>query len=68
MASGVIRLGTGNVSDNPVADDLVEAADPVRHLIADRGYDANRLRHPSGNATIPIIPGATLTQISDPAG
>src|SRR6266498_417958 len=38
----VIRLTPGNVSDIRIADDLIEAAGPVRHLIADRGYDANR--------------------------
>jgi transposase len=41
-----------------VADDLIEAAGLVRHLIADRGYDANRLRHTlRSTGTIPVIPG-----------
>jgi transposase len=54
----VIRLTPGNVSDIRVADDLIEAAGPVRHLIADRGYDANRLRHTlRSTGTIPVIPG-----------
>ena len=53
----VIRLTPGNVSDIRVADDLIEAAGPVRHLIADRGYDANRLRHTlRSTGTIPVIP------------
>ena len=48
----------GNVSDIRVADDLIEAAGPVRRLIADRGYDANRLRHTlRSTGTIPVIPG-----------
>ena len=54
----VIRLTPGNVSDIRVADDLIEAAGPVRRLIADRGYDANRLRLTlRSTGTIPIIPG-----------
>jgi transposase len=54
----VIRLTPGNVSDIRVADDLIEAAGPVRRLIADRGYDANRLRHTlRSTGTIPVIPG-----------
>jgi transposase len=54
----VIRLTPGNVSDIRVADNLIAAAGPVRRLIADRGYDANRLRHTlRSTGTIPIIPG-----------
>lgn len=54
----VIRLTPGNVSDIRVADDLIGAAGPVRRLIADRGYDANPLRHTlRTTGTIPIIPG-----------
>jgi transposase len=54
----VIRLTPGNVSDIRVADDLIAAAGPVRRLIADRGYDANRLRHAlRSTGTTPIIPG-----------
>ena len=40
----VIQLTPGNVSDLRIADALIEAAGPIRRLIADRGYDANRLR------------------------
>ena len=54
----VIRLTPGNVSDIRVADNLIEAAGPVRHLIADRGYDANRLRRVLRSVgTVSIIPG-----------
>ena len=54
----VIRLTPGNVSDIRVADALLEAAGPIRRLIADRGYDANRLRHTLRSVgTIPVIPG-----------
>jgi transposase len=54
----VIRLTPGNVSDIRVVDELIEAAGPVRHLIAERGYDANRLRLTLRSVgTIPVIPG-----------
>ena len=54
----VIRLTPGNVSDIRVADALLEAAGPVRRLIADRGYDANSLRRTlRSTGTIPVIPG-----------
>ena len=54
----VIRLTPGNVSDIRVADALLEAAGPVRRLIADRGYDANSLRRTLRSVgTIPVIPG-----------
>ena len=39
----VIRLTPGNVSDIRVADELIEAAGPVRRLIADRGYDPRQV-------------------------
>ena len=54
----MIRLTPGNVSDICVADELIEAAGPVRRVIADRGYDANRLRCTLRSmGTVPIIPG-----------
>jgi transposase len=54
----VIRLTPGNVSDIRIADELIEAAGPVRRVIADRGYDANRLRCSLRSVgTAPIIPG-----------
>jgi transposase len=55
----IIRLTPGNVSDILIANDLIAAAThPARRLIADRGYDANRLRHALRSVgTIPIIPG-----------
>jgi len=64
----VIRLTPGNVSDIRVADALLEAAGPIRRLIADRGYDANRLRHTlrsTGDNT--GHSRATVTQTTDPA-
>jgi transposase len=40
----VLLLTPGNVNDIAVARALLQAAGPVRRLIADRGYDANHLR------------------------
>jgi len=40
----VLRLTPGNIADITAADELLEAAGPVQHLVADKGYDANRLR------------------------
>ena len=37
-------LTAGNINDILVARSLIEAAGPIRGLIADRGYDANHLR------------------------
>jgi transposase len=63
----VIRLTPGNVSDIRVADELIEAAGPIRRLIADRGYDANSLRFTLRSVgTIPFISRATVTQTTDP--
>jgi transposase len=43
---------------HPHADELIEAVGPVRRLIADRGYDANRLRRVLRSVgTVSIIPG-----------
>lgn len=57
----VIQLTAGNVSDIRVADELIEIAGPARRLIADRGYDANRLRRTLRSVgTARIIPGRRL--------
>ncbi|MCZ8103505.1 MAG: IS5 family transposase [Burkholderiales bacterium] len=40
----VLRLTPGNIADITAADELLEAAGPLRCLVADNGYDANRLR------------------------
>jgi transposase len=37
-------LSAGNVNDIAMAAALVDAAGPLRRLIADKGYDANHLR------------------------
>lgn len=40
----MLLLTSGNVTDVTMASDLLEAAGPVRCLLADKGYDANSLR------------------------
>jgi len=54
----VIRLTAGNVSDIRAVDELLAAAGPIRRLLADKGYDADRLRKTLRLAgTVPVIPG-----------
>ena len=54
----MIRLSAGNVSDIRAVDELLAAAGPVRRLLADKGYDADRLRKSLRQAgTVPVIPG-----------
>lgn len=51
-------LTPGNTSDIKGADLLVNATVGMKRLIADRGYDANRLRSTlRDQGTIPVIPG-----------
>jgi len=51
-------LTAGNVSDVKVAPALLERAGRMRYLLADKGYDADRLRRSLRDAgTIPVIPG-----------
>lgn len=53
-----LALTPGNISDIKGADLLVGETVGMKRLIADRGYDANRLRATlPGQGTIPIIPG-----------
>lgn len=40
----VFILTAGNTNDITVAADLIERAGPIRHLLADKAYDANHLR------------------------
>ncbi len=54
----IIRLTAGNVSDIKAADEVLADARPLSRLIADKGYDADRLRSRLKAAgTRPIIPG-----------
>lgn len=51
-------LTPGKTSDIKVADLLVGETQGMKRLIADRGYDANRLRATlHDQSTIPVIPG-----------
>lgn len=51
-------LTPGNTSDIRGADLLVTDAARCKRMIADRGYDANKLRATlKANDTIPVIPG-----------
>ena len=40
----VLLLSAGNTNDITMAQALVEAAGPIKRLLADRGYDADHLR------------------------
>ena len=55
----MIHLTPGNASDVTTAPAvLAKAPGRMRRLLADRGYDADHLRHRlRQNGTIPVIPG-----------
>lgn len=54
----VLRLTPGNVADVTMAADLLDAAGPVRCLLADKGYDANALRKRlKAEGATAVIPG-----------
>ena len=51
-------LTAGNVSDVKAAPALLERAGRMRYLLADKGYDADRLRRSLRDAgAVPVIPG-----------
>jgi transposase len=51
-------LTAGNVSDITVAPLLLAAAKGARYLLADKAYDADKLRKfLRQNKTVPVIPG-----------
>ncbi len=51
-------LTAGNVSDVKAAPALLERAGRILYLLADKGYDADRLRRSLRDAgTVPVIPG-----------
>ncbi|WP_405053244.1 IS5 family transposase [Sphingomonas sp. SORGH_AS_0742] len=53
-----LMLTAGNVSDVKAAPALLERAGRMRYLIADKGYDADRLRRWLRDAgVVPVIPG-----------
>ncbi|MFG1404222.1 IS5 family transposase [Xanthobacter sp. V8C-5] len=54
----VLMLTPGNVSDMKAAPALLERAGPMRYLLGDKGYDADRLRRLAREAgATPVIPG-----------
>src|SRR5215204_3946608 len=54
----ILRLTAGNVADVTMAAPLLDAAGHVRCLIADKGYDADRLRKRlKVNGARAVIPG-----------
>jgi len=53
-----LALTPGNTSDIKGVDLLIDATIGMKRVIADRGYDANRLRATlRDQGTIPVIPG-----------
>ena len=51
-------LTPGNVSDIKAAPQLLERAGRMRYLLADKGYDADKLRRSVRDAgAVPVIPG-----------
>ncbi|APH52554.1 Transposase [Granulibacter bethesdensis] len=53
-----LMLTAGNVSDVKAAPALLERAGRMRYLLADKGYDADRLRRSLRDVgAIPVIPG-----------
>ena len=51
-------LTAGNVSDVKAAPALLEKAGHIRYLLADKGYDADRLRRSLRDVgAVPVIPG-----------
>jgi len=53
-----LMLTAGNVSDVKAAPALLERAGRMRYLLADKGYDADRLRRSIRDVgALPVIPG-----------
>ncbi|WP_407946738.1 IS5 family transposase [Pararhizobium mangrovi] len=53
-----LMLTAGNVSDMKAAPALLECVGRMRYLLADKGYDADRLRRSLRDAgAVPVIPG-----------
>jgi transposase len=56
----VFILTAGNLNDITVAAQLIERAGPMRHLLADKAYDANHLRRLLAQRRIKaVIPSTT---------
>lgn len=56
----MLLLSAGNINDISMAEALIQAAGPLRRLLADRGYDANHLRKLlAQRGTEAVIPSTT---------
>ena len=54
----VIQLSAGNVSDIKMADALLAEVDGCRYVLADKGYDSDKLRKSiRDKGAKPVIPG-----------
>jgi transposase len=54
----VIQLSAGNVSDVTMADALLAEVDECRYVLADKGYDSDKLRRLiRDKGAKPVIPG-----------
>lgn len=63
----MLRLSAGNVNDATMATALLAAAGPIRHLLADRAYDANALRTwLADRGTLAVIPSTRSRSVPIP--
>lgn len=63
----MLQLSAGNVNDGTMAADVVAAAGPISHLLADRAYDANALRaYLAERGTIAVIPSTRSRTVPIP--
>jgi len=58
----VLILTAGNAHDITVATELIECAGPIRHLLADKAYDANHLRHRLAERRIKAVIPSTASR------
>ena len=63
----MLLLSPGNINDGAMAIALVAAAGPIRHLMADRAYDASALRTwLAGRGTEAVIPSTRSRKVPIP--
>lgn len=54
----VLKVTAGNVSDVTMAEALLAEVDGCRHVLADKGYDSDKLRNTiRAKGAKPVIPG-----------
>lgn len=58
----MLLLSPGNTNDITMAHALISAAGPIERLLADRGYDANHLRHRLAQLRIEAVIPATTSR------